>query len=123
MATLKNKLPRMDNVLFVFYDFVTIQDTTVWDSAILHVPNVVCLQQFCTQCEMSADIDEDCERCKRKHSFWDDPTGDLLSYLRENRPWVSTVVAIAHQAKASDSQFILNRAIEMKWKPKLNLNG
>jgi hypothetical protein len=63
---------------------------------------------------------EDCERYgKRKHSFWDDPIGDLLSYLCEPRPWVSKVVAIAHNAKAFDSQFILNRAIQMKWKPEL----
>jgi len=52
LATLKKELPRSD-VLFIFYDFETTQDTMVSDSATLHVPNVVCLQQFCTQCEMS----------------------------------------------------------------------
>ena len=86
MATLKNVLPRRDNVLFVFYDFETTQDTKVTESATLHVPNLVCLEQFCTQCEMLPHIDEDCERCgRRKHSFWDDPIGDLLSYLCEPR--------------------------------------
>jgi len=98
MATLKNELLRSENVLFVFYDFETTQDM-VYDSAKLHVPNPVCLQQFCTQCELSADIDEDSERCgKRKHYFWDDPIGDLHSYLCEPRPWVRKVVAIAHNA-------------------------
>ena len=29
----------------------------------------------------------------------------------------------AHNEKAFDSQFILNRAIQMKWKPELILNG
>ena len=30
----------------------------------------------------------DCERCgKRRHSFCDDPVGDLLTYLCEPRPW------------------------------------
>jgi len=73
---------------------------------------------------MLPDIDEDWERSgKRKHSFWDGPIGDLLSYLCEPRPWVNRVVTIAHNAKASDSQFILNRAIQMKWKPELILNG
>jgi len=86
MATLKNELPRSDNVLFVFYDFQTTQDKKVSDSATLHVPNLVCLRQFSTQCEMSTDINEDCELCgKRKHSFWDDPIGDLISYLCEPR--------------------------------------
>ena len=117
-------MPRSDNVLFVFYDFETTLDTKVTETATLHVPNLVCLQQFCTHCEMKPDIDEDCERCgRRKHSFWDDPIGDLLSYLCEPRLWVSKVVAIARNAKAFDSQFILNRAIQMKWKPELFLNG
>ena len=57
MATIRNELPRSNNVLFDFYDFETTQDTEVSDSATLHFPNLVCLQQFCTQCELSVDID------------------------------------------------------------------
>jgi len=57
MATLKNELHHSDNVLFVFYDFETTQDTKLSDSATLHILNLVCLQQFCTQCAMSSDID------------------------------------------------------------------
>ena len=115
-ATLKNEFPRSDNVLFVFYEFESTQDTKVSHSATLHVPNLVCLQQFCTQCDTSADIDEDYELCgNRKHSFWDDPVGDLLSYICAHRLWFSKVVATAHNAKALDSQFILNRAIQMHW--------
>ena len=99
ISPLKNEVPRSDNVLFVFYDFETTQDTKVTESATLHIPNVVCVQQFCAHCEMSADVEEDCERCgKRKHTFWEDPVGDLLSYLCVPRPWVSKVVAIAHNA-------------------------
>ena len=66
MAPLANKLPKSDNVMFVFYDFETTQDTRISDSTTLHVPNLVCLQQFCSQCEMQADIDTDCERCSGK---------------------------------------------------------
>jgi len=74
MAPLENKLPKGDNVLFVFYDFETTQDTRIFDLATLHVPNLVCLQQFCSQCEMQADIDMDCVRCSRgRHSFWEVP--------------------------------------------------
>jgi len=47
----------------------------------------------------------------------------LLSYLGEPRPWCKKVVAIAHNAKAFDAQFILNRAILLKWTPELILNG
>ena len=49
--------------------------------------------------------------------------GDLLSNLTEPRPWVNKIVAIAHNAKAFDIHFILNRAILLKWKPELIMNG
>jgi len=47
----------------------------------------------------------------------------LLSYLIEPRPWCKKVVAIAHNAKAFDAQFILNRAIFHKWTTELIFNG
>jgi len=124
MAPLENKLPKSDNVLFVFCDFETTKDTRISDSATLHVPNLVHLQQFCSQCEMQADIDTNCERCgRRRHSFWEDPLGHLLSHLCEPRPWCERVIAIAHNARGFDAQFILNRAIVLKWTTKLILNG
>ena len=55
----------------------------------------------------------------RKHSFWNDPVGDLLAYLCEPRPWASKIVAIANNAKAFDMHFILNRLIMLKWIPEL----
>ena len=76
MQPLKNRLPRND-VLYVFYDFETTQNTEVTDCAKLHAPNLVCLQQFCSECETMTDIDADCGRCgKRRHAFWEDPVGD-----------------------------------------------
>jgi len=51
-------------------------------------------------------------RCgQRKHPFWDDPLGDLVTYLCKPSPWANKVVAIAHNAKACDLYFILNKAI------------
>jgi len=46
--------------------------------------------------------------------FCDDPLGDMLTYLCEPRPWANKIVAIAHNAKAFDPHFILNRAILRK---------
>ena len=70
------------------------------------------------------DISIDCERFrKRRHSFWNDPVADLLNYLCEPRPWANKIVMIAHNAKAFDLHFILNRAIMRKWKPELITNG
>ena len=57
------------------------------------------------------------------NTFWDDPVGDLLTYLCKSRPWCNKIVAIAQNAKAFDLHFIINRAIFLKWKPKLILNG
>jgi len=63
-------------------------------------------------------------RCgKRTHWFWDDPVGKLLLYLREQRPWAKKIVAIAHNVKAFDLHFILNRAIMLKWQLELITNG
>ena len=123
MRPLLNKLPASDTVLFVLYDFETTQDNKYSDSATVHAPNVFCLQQFCSKCENIQDINIDCEQCgRRKHTFWDDPVGDLLTYLCKSRPWCNKIVAIAHNAKAF-LHFILNRAIFLKWKPKLIVNG
>jgi hypothetical protein len=69
MQPLKNELPRSYNVLFVFYDFETTQDTRFSEKATEHVPNLVCVQQFCSVCEMEDGIDIDCERCGKKASF------------------------------------------------------
>jgi len=63
-------------------------------------------------------------RCgRRKHSFWQDPVEELLSYPTEPRPWANKIVAIAHNGKAFDLHFILNQAIMLKWKPELIMNG
>jgi hypothetical protein len=45
--------------------------------------------------------------------------GDMLNYLCESRPWCNQIIAIAHNAKAFDLNFILNRAVLFKWWPEL----
>ena len=73
---------------------------------------------------MQADVYTDCERCsRRRHSFWEDPVGDLVSYLCEPRPWCERVIAIAHNTRGFEAQFIRDRAILKKWTPKLILKG
>jgi len=123
MRPLKDALPYAgDKVFYVLYDFETTQNTKYPDKATLHVPNLVCFKQFCLRCEEKED--GDCVRCgKRKHSFWEDPFGALLSYLTEPRHWANKIIAIAYNAKAFDLQFILNRAILLKWKPDLIMSG
>jgi hypothetical protein len=49
MQPLKNVLPSGDEVMIVFYDFETTQDTQYSDAAGLHVPNLVCIQHICSR--------------------------------------------------------------------------
>ena len=124
MRPLKDALPdACDKVLYVFYNFDTTQNMRYSDKATLHVPDQVCVQQFCSQCENAEDAGDCLRCCQRKHSFSDDPIGDLLTYLCKPRPWANKIVAIIPNAKAFDLHFILNRAIILKWKPELIMNG
>ena len=120
MRPLKYVLPTAsDNVRYVFFDF----ETTYSDKAKLHVHEIVCLQQYCSHCEYAEHVGV-CLSCgKRNHSFWADPVGDMLSYLCEPRPWANKFVATANNTKAFDMHFILNRAILLKWKQELIMNG
>ena len=123
MRPLAKELPRSDNVLFVFYDFETTQDPRLTESSTVHIPNLECIQHFCTVCENDPDFDAACVRCgKRQHAFWDDPVGDLMSYLCKPRQWCEKVIAIAPNAKGFDAHFTLDRAILLKWTLKLTLN-
>ena len=45
--------------------------------------------------------------------------GDLISYTFKSRPWADRIVAIAHNAKAFDFHFALNRLVWMKLLPEL----
>jgi hypothetical protein len=78
VAPLKNNRPPSERVLYVFYDFEKTQNLRYTQTATLHIPNLVCIQQFCVRCESETDVTEDCFQCgKRKHWFWEDPLGDI----------------------------------------------
>ena len=98
-------------VLFVFYDFEKTQGTKYSYSAAVEVPNLVCLQQFCSKCEKIQDINIDLNSAVGGNTFWDVPVGDLITNLWKSRPWCDKIVAIAHNAKAFDLHFFLNMAI------------
>ena len=118
MQPLKNVLPPGDGVLYVVYDLETTQDTRYTETAKEHVPNLMCIQQFCSGYEGFEDGERGCERFGiRKHAFWDDPVGDLIKYLSEPKPWLKQIIAIAHNAKAFDLHFILSRAVLLNWRP------
>ena len=125
MASLSDRAPRSDRVLYIFEDFETTQDTMCGNASFERVPNLVCVQQFCAMCVEDLGMDEDCQMCgMRKHSFLTDPIGDLISCTFKSRSWVDRLMAIAHSAKAFDLHFVLNRLVRMKLLPEhLILNG
>ena len=103
MRQMKDVLPaNAKNVLYISYDFETTHKKTYSDTAKEHAPNHVCVQQFCATCEEIQDCSIDCDRCgRRRQSFWNDPVGDLLSYLCETSPSASKIVAIVTMPKYS----------------------
>ena len=58
-----------NNVLYIIYDFETTQNKTYSDTAKEHVPNLVCVQQFCARCEEIEDCSIDCGRCGKGKAF------------------------------------------------------
>lgn len=72
MYPLSDKAACSEKVLFVFYDFETTQNTECTDTSFKHVPNLVCVQQFCTVCEDVDEVEMDCRRCGKKSavSVW-----------------------------------------------------
>jgi hypothetical protein len=50
MIPLKNNFHPSDKVLYLFYGFEITQDTRYSEKAMVHEPNLVRLQQFCSQC-------------------------------------------------------------------------
>jgi len=60
---------RSEKVLFVFYYFETTQNTKGGDALFEHVPNLVCIQQFCAVCEDDVHVGVDCRRCGNRKQF------------------------------------------------------
>jgi hypothetical protein len=60
-----------------------------------HVPNLICAQQMCSKCEAVDDVNVDCEQCgKRVHTFWQDPVGKCIDYLRMSRSFADKICYI-----------------------------
>ena len=60
MRLLVNLPASNERVLYVFYYFETTQDTKESHRTNEHVPNLVCLQQFCSKCENIPALEPDC---------------------------------------------------------------
>jgi hypothetical protein len=63
--------------MYVFFDTEYTQDFGKHDESFEHIPNLICAQQMCTNCEAVDDLSVDCTQCrKRTNVFWvEDPVG------------------------------------------------
>ena len=123
MAPLKPS--RLSNrFMYVFFDTECTQDLEKRDGSFEHVPNLICAQQMCSKCETNDDLSTDCEQCgKRVHVFWQDPIGKFIDYLRLSRPFADKLYVISHNSRGYDAQFLLRRFLELRWIPKLIMDG
>jgi hypothetical protein len=102
--------------LYIFFDMECTQDPEKFDASFENVPNLVCVQQMCSKCEAVDDVNVDCEQCgKRVHTFWHDPVGKFIDYLRLSRLFADTIFVISHNSRAYDAQFLLRRFLELMW--------
>ena len=83
--------------LYVFFDMECTQDLEKCDGSFKHVPNLICAQQMCSKCEVVDDVNVDCEQCgKRIHTFWQDPVGKCIDYLRLSGTFADKICHFTH---------------------------
>jgi hypothetical protein len=98
----------------VFFDTECTQDLEKRAGSFEHVPNVICAQQMCSKCEAVDDFNVDCEQCgKRLHTFWQDPVGKFIDYLRMSPSFADKIYVISHNSCGYDAQFLLRRILEL----------
>ena len=47
----------------------------------------------------------------------------IFDYLRLSRPFADKVYVISHTSRGYDAQFLLRRYLELRWEPKLIMDG
>ena len=79
----------------------------MFDGSFEHIPNLICAQELCSNCEAVNDLSVDCEQCgKRTHMFWQVPVGRFIDYLRLSRPFAEKIFVISHNSRGYDAQFL-----------------
>jgi hypothetical protein len=54
-----------DKYMYVFFDTKCTQDLTRNDGTFGHIPNLICVQQMCSECQSMNDMETDCEQCRK----------------------------------------------------------
>jgi hypothetical protein len=88
MKPLQNKPAPTDKVLYVFYDFEKRRKIPNISKRLRSMSQIWSVYNSSVQNTRVMMTDQDCSQCgRRKHSFWHDSVGELLSYLCEQRQW------------------------------------
>ena len=113
-----------NRVLYVFFDTECSQDLERCDGSFEHIPKLICSQQVCSKCEAVDDLRVDCEQCgKLTQMLWQDPVGRFIDYLWLSIPFADKIYVISHNSRGYDAQFLLRRILELRWVPKLIMDG
>lgn len=125
--TVKTK-PTDAKFMYIFFDFECSQENQFnnQSNCFEHTPNYCVAQQVCYKCVENDDINTDCEVCgKRQRVFSGEKTlEDFMAYLCKSRPSFSKIVALAHNLKSYDGQFVLKHMVEkFKWVPEVIMSG
>jgi hypothetical protein len=121
------KKPMNENFLFIFFDFETRQDETMYDTSSndtrVHKVNLCVSQQYCYKC--IDNNNKDCEDCQyRTKVFKEDPVLQFMNYVLDCRRKYKSVCALAHNGQGFDFQFILKYIMEnTKFTPELIMRG
>lgn len=108
----KKKRKSSDQVVFVFFDFETVQNKLLPGSneRFQHIVNLAVAQHVCNSCKTIENIDENCVKCgKREHIFLGENSLDMfMNYLINTiDKKFKKVICIAHNMKGFDGQFCL----------------
>jgi hypothetical protein len=101
--------------MITYYSYFTILQLSKFLNMPAHTCKIWSAPTIFLLYKNESDINVDCVRCgKRKHSSFNDPVSEVLTYLCIPRAWCDKVVSVVHNARAFEMQFILKRAILMK---------
>jgi hypothetical protein len=113
-----------EKIMYIFFDTECTQDLEELDESFEHVPILICAQQMFSKCVSMDDTYIDCKQCgPRTHEFCQDNVCKFIDYLRLSKSFADKIYVISHNSRGYDAQFLLKRFLELRWEPRLIMDG